>query len=375
MERIQLTRKIRELALAVGFDSVGFAEACRLDPTHLDEWLELEYQGEMAYLARNRSKRLDPGQVLQGTRSVISLALNYNHPYSLPYQDPQRGVISRYASGNDYHEVLLEKLRSLAQQIREIAPGSQCRVYVDTGPVLEKEWARRAGIGWIGKHTNLIARRRLGSWLFLADLLLDIPLEYDSPARDHCGSCRRCIEACPTDAIVQPYVLDSRRCISYLTIEMRGDIPVEFREPIGNLIFGCDICQDVCPWNSKATPTSRKELAPRPENQEPLLVELARLAQTDFSRRFRKSPIKRAKRRGLLRNVAVALGNTGDPGVVADLQGLLNSDEPLVRRHAAWGLKKIGNSAARERVRERLAQEQDPTTRRELESLLREWGE
>ncbi len=374
MERSQLTRRIRDLALEIGFESVGFARAQNLPSQRFSQWLELEYHGEMAYLARRPERRLQPKQVVEGSQSIVSVALNYNHPYPLPYQSPDRGVISRYAAGDDYHDVLLEKLHRLQTSIRELVPEAGCRSYVDTGPVMEKEWAQRAGIGWIGKHTNLIAKRRLGSWLFLGELLLDIPLDPDLPATDHCGSCTRCIEACPTAAIVAPYVLDSRRCISYLTIELRNDIPVEFRQPIGNLIFGCDICQDVCPWNSKAERSSIQALAPRQENRSPRLAELARLNQQDFSRRFRGSPIKRTKRRGLLRNVAIALGNTHDAGHRSDLELLLNCDEPMVRRHAAWGLRQLGGETARDLVEQRLETETDPPTRRQLDEILEEWS-
>ena len=373
MERTRLTRRIRELALKTGFHSIGIATAGNLPPQRLNRWLELEYHGEMAYLARRPQKRLQPQQIFEGLQSIVSVALNYNHPYPLPYPEPDRGVISRYAAGDDYHDVLLEKLGRLATGIGELVPQAHCRPYVDTGPLMEKEWAQRAGIGWIGKHTNLITKRRLGSWFFLGELLLDIPLEPDQPARDHCGSCTRCIEACPTEAIVAPYVLDSRRCISYLTIELRDDIPTEFRQPMGNLIFGCDICQDVCPWNSKAEPCSSPELAPRQENRSPLLSELARLDQSGFSRRFRGSPVKRTKRRGLLRNVAIALGNTGDPRHLPDLELLLDCDEPMVRRHAAWGLSQIGGRVARDLVSQRLKIEIDPATRQQLERILAGW--
>jgi epoxyqueuosine reductase len=219
----------------------------------------------------------------------------------------------------------------------------------------------------------LISGKRLGSWLFLGELLIDLSLEPDQPAADHCGSCTRCIEACPTEAIVAPYLLDSRRCISYLTIELRGEIPEEFRRPMGNLIFGCDICQDVCPWNSKVASSSVSELGPREENRSPLLTELADLTRAEFSRRFARSPIKRTKRRGLLRNVAIALGNSRNPAYLPELERLLNCDEALVRSHAGWGLREIGGDPARLLVERREGTEEDLPTRRRRREYLENW--
>ncbi len=345
MTPARLTRRIHAEARRLGFDAVGCAPVEPVPADNLDEWLERGYQGEMGYMGRNREKRLDPDLILEGARSVLAVALNYRHDYSLPYKDPGKAVISRYASGDDYHDVLWKRLDRLLRFIRETAPGSDGRFYVDTGPVLEKTWAARSGLGWLGKHGNLLSRQA-GSWFFLGEIILNVELEYDEPVPDHCGSCTRCIEACPTQAIREPYVVDSRRCISYLTIELRGDIPEEHRENMGNLVYGCDICQDVCPWNSKAPLSQVEELAPRPSNRAPELRELAGLSQAGFSRTFAKSAVKRTKRRGLLRNVAVAMGNSMDPGMLPDLERLAEEDDPLIQRRAKWSIDKIRDADA-----------------------------
>jgi epoxyqueuosine reductase len=340
LDRAQLTRAIKDRARELGFDAVGITPVEAVPRERLSEWLRRGCQGEMAYMERNSEARLDPGQLLASAASVVSTAVSYLHSHDLPYEDASRAAISRYAGGEDYHQVLQEKLKDLTDSIQRLRPGTGARSYVDTGPVMEKHWASRAGIGWIGKHTNLISKS-LGSWVFLGEILLDVELDYDLPAVDHCGSCTRCIEACPTDAIVEPYVLDSRRCISYLTIELRGDIPVEFRPSMGNLVYGCDICQDVCPWNRKAARSKSARLGPRPENEAPGLRELARLSPEEFSRRFRGSPIKRTKWRGLMRNAAVAMGNSGNPEMKPELEALACCDDEMVRRHAAWALERL----------------------------------
>jgi epoxyqueuosine reductase len=340
LDRSELTGAIKDQARELGFDAVGVAPLEAVPRERLAEWLKRGYQGGMQYMERAPEVRADPARVLPSVASVISAAVSYLHPYDLPYEAPSRAVISRYAAGEDYHHVLQEKLKSLVDFIRQLRPGTETKSYVDTGPLMEKHWASRAGVGWIGKHTNVISRR-LGSWLFLGEILLDLELDYDLPAVDHCGSCTRCIEACPTEAIVEPYVLDSRRCISYLTIELRGDIPSEFRPSLGNLVYGCDICQDVCPWNRKAARSACGQLTPRPENEAPDLRELARLSPEEFSRRFRGSPVKRAKWRGFMRNVAVAMGNSGDPEMKPELEAMLDCDDETVSRHAAWALEQL----------------------------------
>ena len=364
-----LTRKIKAKASELGFDAVGVAPATAIPEDRLLTWLKSGYHGKMDYMARQAEKRLDPDKVLPGVRSVLCVLLDYYHAYDLPYEQPSLGVISRYASGEEYHQLIQDKLRQLLTGIRSLVPQVGARFYVDTGPVMDKYWAAQAGLGWLGKHTNLLDRDR-GSWFFLGEILLDVELEYDQPSLDFCGSCTRCIDACPTDAIVDPYVLDARRCISYLTIELRDDIPSEFREPMGNLVFGCDICQDVCPWNRSAPDSSVAEFRPRELNWQPELKQLAQITPEQFPERFRNSPIKRAKWRGLMRNVAVAMGNSRDPGMVSELCNLLDSEEALVRRHAAWALAQIATSDALESIRRRLDQEQDPLTRTTLERLL-----
>lgn len=369
MDKVELTRRVKSKAEELGFAAVGIAPVSAIPEDRLNAWLAREYHGTMSYLERNTERRLDAGKILPGARSIISVAANYLHPKEMPYDQPARGVISRYAAGDDYHRVIEQRLQELLDFIGELEPEVQGKLYVDTGPVLDKYWASRSGIGWLGKHTNILSRQ-LGSWFFLGEILLDRELEYDAPGLDFCGSCTRCIDACPTAAIVEPYVLDSRRCISYLTIELREDIPEEFRKTMGNLIYGCDICQEVCPWNREAPTSSIEEFAPREINQAPELRELARMEREDFPQRYRDSAVKRTKWRGLMRNVAVAMGNSGDPEMIPELVGLLNTEDSMIRRHAAWALARIGTADATEALRRRKAREEDPETLRILENLL-----
>ena len=263
-----------------------------------------------------------------------------------------------------------EKLHALLGFIRDRAGRPvEGRVYVDTGPVLEREFAVRAGLGWFGKHTNLI-HKRVGSWLLIGEILLDIELDLDRPASDHCGTCTLCIEACPTDAIVEPYVVDSRRCISYHTIELKGAIPPEYRAAMGDRVFGCDDCQDVCPWNRRAPETGHSAFVSRPWNEKPDLIEMLGLTPEEFRTRFRGSPVKRTKRRGLLRNAAVALGNTKDPGAIPALADALGDDEPLVRGHAAWALGNVGGDQAFAALEEARQTEEDPGVIEEIDRAL-----
>ena len=371
MLRALLTQRIKEKALDLGFDRVGIAPVEDVPDEKLLTWLKRDYHGEMQYMARGVDKRLDPSLILEGARTVLSVALNYHHSYTLPYHDPASGVVSRYASGDDYHEVLGHKLKALMQAIEELCPGAAGRIYVDTGPVMDKHWAARSGIGWIGKNANLIAGKKLGSWFFIGEILLNRELDPDAPGRDHCGSCRRCLDECQTEAIVEPYVVDSRRCISYLTIEVKQDIPEELRHGNGNLIFGCDICQDVCPWNRRVAESREPSFAPREALRRPLLKELAGLSENDFQSLFRKSPVKRAGWRGLMRNTAVAMGNSRSEEFVPELIQLLNGPDPMVRRHAAWGLKEIGGDQAQRALRERFQIETDALTREALRKLAK----
>ena len=335
---------IRSRARELGFEKVGFARVGAAPHAEfLRTWLGQEYHGEMAYMGRAPERREDPGRILPGARTLICVAKNYNTP-GRHSEDPGTGRISRYAWGDDYHAVLLDKLHGLRLHVERL--GGNARVCVDTSAVLEKPWAQAAGIGWQGKHSNLIARD-LGSWFFLGELLTDLELEPDPPhAKDYCGTCTKCIDLCPTKAIVAPYVVDSRKCIAYLTIEHRGAIPRELRPLMGNLVFGCDICQDVCPWNKFAKVAPEREFYAREGNLTPSLIGLLGLTREEFNRRFKDSPVKRAKHSGFLRNVAVALGNSNDPAAVPALEKALGHEEPLVRAHAAWALGRLGGKAA-----------------------------
>jgi epoxyqueuosine reductase len=365
----ELTTAIKHEALRLGFDAVGIARAERLPEAPFEEWLRRGYHGTMDYLQRSAPQRLDPNRVLAGVKSVVAAALLYRHPDDRRPGEKGRGVVSRYARGADYHDLMTRRLEALLGFVRSLAPAVRGRICVDSGPVHEKEWAVRAGLGWLGKHTNVVSRR-LGSWFFLGVVLLDLDLEYDSPEAGHCGTCSRCIEACPTRAIVQPFVVDARRCVSYLTIELRGDIPEEFRRSMGSLVFGCDVCQEVCPWNRKAPWSRVPEFAAQTGWDSPILRELACLSSADFSSSFRASAIRRAKWRGLLRNAAVAMGNQADPETAPDLNRLLNCDDGMVRRHAAWALAETGAPAAFEALKQRQAVEQDTETRDAIETLL-----
>ncbi len=372
---MNLTEQIKAYAQKLGFELVGITPA---EPSQMIEryerWLKNGYAGEMSYLEKHLPLKRDPRNILREARSVIALGVNYatHHPPKALASDPSRGQISRYAWGADYHEIIHAKLRQLAQFIEKAAQKEvTCKVYVDTGPILEREYAQNAGIGWIGKNTNLI-NWQSGSWFFLAELLVSIELEYDLlPPRGSCGTCTRCIDACPTDAILAPNVLDARLCISYLTIELKGSIPRELRPQMGNLIFGCDICQEVCPWNSKAKPTKERGFYPQKGNLAPRLLSLINMTQAEFSKRFKGSPIKRSKRRGFLRNVAVALGNWKHPAAVPALKKALNDDESLVREHAAWALGQIGGGPARTALQARLGVETHPEVIREIEDAMR----
>jgi epoxyqueuosine reductase len=322
-------------------------------------------------MERDPSRRADPATVLPGARTVISVALGYYRggwPESGAAPDaPARGRIARYAWGRDYHKRVRKKLLRLADAIRALAPVCRVLAYVDTGPVLDRAWAERAGLGWIGKNTNVI-RKSAGSWIFLGELLTDLAIEPDPPAKNYCGQCARCIAACPTGAIIGPYQLDARRCISYLTIEHRGPIPLELRPGIGTRIFGCDDCQEVCPWNRFATPTANPDFAERPGQQTPELIPLLALDAAGFAKRFEGTALRRAGRDRFVRNVAVALGNLEDHRAVAPLRrALLEDTSALVRGHAAWALGRIGGEQAIEALAEAIAREADPDARREIE--------
>ena len=371
-----LTQRIHQHANELGFELVGITPAAQSETiARYRQWIENGYAGKMDYLERHLPLKVDVRQLLTEAKSVISLAMNYytlDPPKALA-EDPARGQISRYAWGDDYHEVIRQRLSELVDFIKKTAETElKARVCVDTAPLIEREYAQKAGIGWIGKNTNLI-HWRSGSWYFLAEVLINIDLESDTdPLRGSCGTCTRCIEACPTDAIIEPNLLDSRLCISYLTIELKESIPQALRPKIGNLIFGCDICQEVCPWNSKAVPTDEPAFQPRDGNLTPKLLSLIGMTQQEFSRRFKGSPIKRTKRRGFLRNVLVAIGNWGEPRAVPALKDALADDEPLVRSHAAWALGKIGGDTAKQILQTRLTIETEQEVITEIQNGLLE---
>jgi epoxyqueuosine reductase len=302
-----ISEHVKKAATDEGFDLVGIAEAKLLDQEsiRLKEWLNRGYHGTMSWMERSFEKRIDPRKVLDGARSVISLGKNY---YSPEVHAESSAKISRYAWGDDYHLVLGELVRKYIERLQMQFPANRFLCYCDTGPVMDKVWAQRAGSGWIGKHTNLI-NHEIGSWIFLAEIITDLECEYDAPAIDHCGSCRDCIDACPTEAIVEPYVLDANKCISYLTIEYKdGKIPDRFASKLENWIFGCDICQDVCPWNKKfQTPTDNPAFAPRKENLNLKAEDIHLITRDEFAAMFHHSPVKRAKFESLRRNAEATL--------------------------------------------------------------------
>jgi epoxyqueuosine reductase len=360
METRTLTERIKAQGLALGFGLVGISSV--QEPRHgaaFADWLRRELHGEMAYMARTAHQRLHPEQLVPWARSIVSVALNYNTPFVRDAGEGRlRGWISRYAWGDDYHDVMQAKLDQLLAFVRaEAGEEVEGRVFVDSGPVLDRESAARAGLGWFGKNTNLLSMK-VGSFFVLGELFLSLPLTSDRPVRDRCGQCRLCLDACPTDAFVGPYVLDARKCISYLTIELKGSIPRGLRPSMGTHIFGCDICQDVCPYNTKCRPTHAAAFQPRPGLLAPELIPLLRLSEEEFRATFRGSPILRAKRRGFVRNVCVALGNLGrDEAVPALAHALATDPEPVVRAHAAWALGRIGGPDARAALRDAQARE------------------
>jgi epoxyqueuosine reductase len=296
-------------AKAVGFDLVGFAKAdiLKKESAHLEEWLDKNYQAGMDYMERNFEKRKDVRQILSTAKSVISLGLNYYTPHSYT-DDKTKGKVSRYAWGKDYHLIIWKMLVDLEEELKKIDQQFESISYVDTGPVMDKAWAVRAGLGWLGKHTNVI-NREIGSWFFIANIITNCEFNYSESIPDFCGTCTACLDACPTNAIVQEYVVDANKCISYLTIEnKKNDIPNEFKEKFDNWIFGCDICQDVCPWNQKfPVETLVKDF--HPQNKELDLDEVLKMNENDFKEKFQHSPIKRAKLSGLKRNAAYLKSN------------------------------------------------------------------
>jgi epoxyqueuosine reductase len=360
-----LNSRIRAEAVRLGFFRIGFASASSvLHDRYFRRWLADGMHGEMGYLQRQASKRLNPGLVFANTRSVLVLAMNYYTAMGRA-NSALRGKISRYAWGDDYHVVVKNRLEMLLDYILGQISSAHGRCYVDTGPVMEKAWGAKTALGWMGKHTNLIVRDA-GSWFFIGVILLDAQLECDRREKDFCGTCSRCIKACPTGAIVAPYVLDARRCISYLTIELRGVIPRHLRSLMGNRIFGCDDCQEVCPWNRFAVETAEPEFIPKQDSFMPELLPLVRMTSREFEDRFKKSPIRRARREGFVRNVAVALGNSHAIEAIPALERALEDDSGIVRLHAAWGLGEIATEQARRILERARSYESDPAVIEEI---------
>lgn len=332
---------IRDRARELGFDDCRFTTADR--PDHGDayqDWLDQGRHGELGWLERNAHKRLDPTEIVPGARSIICLTTSYSGDRGRA----ENGPIARYARYRDYHDVIAEPLKVLTAFINELLgeePRSKASLwYTDTGPILERDAAQRAGLGFVGKHTNLIGRRH-GNWVFLSEIITRLELAPDPPERNHCGKCTACIEACPTQAIVAPFELDARRCISYLTIELKGSIPEEFRPAVGHRIYGCDDCLEACPWNRFAQEGRIMREHKRADLAPPDLLELLSLDENAFRERFRGTPMFRTKRRGILRNVCVALGNTAGPEALPALEKARQDSEPLVAEHADWAIRQI----------------------------------
>ncbi|MCS7015962.1 MAG: tRNA epoxyqueuosine(34) reductase QueG [Gemmatales bacterium] len=370
-----LEDKIKAQARYSGFDLVGIAPAAEPASWHYyQDWLTQGYAGQMHYMHHQAQARSHPRHVFPQVRSIILVGLNYK-PKRLVSQQilpAHVGRVSAYAQSRDYHRVLRKKLEQLLRWLQQEVPDCQGRAVVDSAPLLERDFARRAGLGWFGKNTMLI-NKRLGSFFFLGALLVSIPLQPDPPLEtNHCGSCTACLDACPTQALIAPYTLDARRCISYLTIELRGPIPREMRSKLGDWMFGCDICQDVCPWNRKSPVSQCPELRPRPDLEQLDLYQLFFLTEEEFTRKFAGTPLLRARRDGLLRNAAVVLGNRKDPSAVPALQQGLNDPSPIVRQAAAWALGRIATAEALAALRTHLPQEQHPGVREEIYHTLYE---
>ena len=344
-EPSELARRIKEWGLELGFQQIGIADTeLSLAETRLGEWLVKGWHGEMGYMARHGSRRTRPGELVPGTARVISARMDYlpqpQDDVAMALRDPSNAFVSRYALGRDYHKLMRRRLQRLAERIGRHVGGFAYRVFVDSAPVLEKPLAQKAGLGWIGKHTNLI-NRNAGSWFFLGELYTDLPLPVDAPARDHCGRCQACIDVCPTRAIRGPYQLDARRCISYLTIELKGPIPETLRPMLGNRIYGCDDCQLVCPWNRFARTTREQAFRPRHGLDRSALLQLFGWDEATFSKRTEGAAIRRIGHTAWLRNLAVALGNAPPSADIAQaLSARLTHPSALVREHVRWALKR-----------------------------------
>jgi len=371
MSAVDLTDRIKRQARELGFSLCGVCPAVAPPgAVRFDDWLAAGYAGQMHYLADRRDAYAHPASVLDGVKSIVMVAMDYCTAEPVTPSAGQ-GRVSRYAWGDaDYHDVIRERLICLSDFIRQEMPRVRVRGVVDTAPLQEREFAQLAGLGWIGKNTLLLNRQR-GSWFFLAALLTDIELTHDEPPpTDYCGTCRACLDACPTGAFPQPYVLDASRCISYLTIELRDAIPIELRPAMGDWMFGCDVCQDVCPWNSRAVLSSEVAFIPRDDSNPLELISLFDLDDAAFWKRFRQTPLWRSKRRGILRNAAIVLGNQAAPQAIPALVRGLGDSEAVVRGACAWALGRYTQAAARQALESRRFVETDAEIRCEIESAL-----
>ncbi|OYY82198.1 MAG: tRNA epoxyqueuosine(34) reductase QueG [Rhizobiales bacterium 24-66-13] len=372
-DRAALKDHLRALALIEGFDAFGIADpaAASAAGPRLRAWVAEGNHGDMGWMAETLDRRADARTLWGEVRTIIMLGLNYG-----PDEDPrvalaQRtgGVISVYARGEDYHELIKAKLKRIARALLAKAGTGDVKVFVDTAPLMEKPLAQAAGLGWQGKHTNLVSRAR-GSWLFLGAIATTLDLPVDAPEGDHCGNCRACLDACPTAAFPAPYRIDARRCISYLTIEHAGPIPRDLRPLMGNRIYGCDDCLAACPWNKFALAGREMKLAARDENRAPALADLVALDDTAFRARFAKSPIKRTGRVRMVRNVLIAMGNSNHPGFVPQILPLLEDDAPLVRGAAVWALSRLMPAADFARIAARRVPDPDGDVRAEWDAAL-----
>lgn len=371
-EHAPLAESLKQRARDLGFDRVGIAPA--VSPagwSRLEDWIDAGFAGEMDYIPHRRSAYQHPEHVLSGVRSVVMLAMNYRSEKPVPTKSNEMRI-SRYAWGaGDYHDLLRERLKQVAGHLHETSPGCRTRCVVDTAPLLERDFARLAGLGWFGKNTMLL-NKQLGSWFFLGAILTDLKLPPDAPHQTaHCGTCTRCLDVCPTDAFPEPGVLDAQRCISYLTIELRDrPIPLDLRAGMRNWGFGCDLCQDVCPWNSKAPISTEDVFAPQPGMNPASATEFLGLSEEQFRARYQQTPLARPGRAGILRNAAIVLGNSGDPSHLPNLYAAIDDEQPLVRGAAAWAISRLGSSADRERLQTRREVENNAEVLTEIELAL-----
>jgi epoxyqueuosine reductase len=374
MTPVLLTAALKEEAARLGFDLAGATPAA--SPPGIDQferWLAEGHAGRMGCLAERAAAYRHPQHVLDGAQSILILGTNYRTVEPVAVK-PGEGKVSRYAWGTDYHELIRRRLHRLADFHRRLVPGARVRGVVDTAPLAERQFAQLAGLGWIGKNTLLLSQR-FGSWLFLAALLTTEELDYDQPfGRGHCGTCRACLDACPTRALVEAHRLDARRCISYLSIELRHHIPPEFRETLGERLFGCDACQEACPWNRSTPAASEEAFGPRPGMNPVALGELFALGENEFRGRFRHMPLWRCRRQGILRNAAMVLGNRPHPAALPALVHGLEDPEPLVRAASAWALGRYADPAAQKALQAQQTRESDPAVLGEIEAALQRFA-